>query len=34
MELKWTSNALSYLARLYDFLATVNKPPPPASFNR
>lgn len=26
MELKWTSKALSGLARLYDFLAPVNKP--------
>ncbi len=26
MELKWTSRALSDLARLYDFLALVNKP--------
>ena len=26
MELKWTSNALSDLARLYEFLAPVNKP--------
>jgi plasmid stabilization system protein ParE len=26
MELKWTSKALSDLARLYEFLATVNKP--------
>ena len=26
MELKWTSKALSDLARLYDFLAPVNKP--------
>lgn len=26
MELKWTSKALSDLARLYDFLAAVNKP--------
>jgi len=25
MELKWTSKALSDLARLYDFLAPVNK---------
>lgn len=25
MELKWTSKALSDLARLYDFLASVNK---------
>ncbi len=25
MELKWTSKALSDLARLYDFLALVNK---------
>ncbi|KAF0156359.1 MAG: plasmid stabilization system [Syntrophaceae bacterium] len=25
MELKWTSKALSYLVRLYDFLAQVNK---------
>ena len=25
MELKWTSKALSDLARLYDFLAQVNK---------
>lgn len=27
MELKWTSKALSDLARLYEFLAPVNKPP-------
>ena len=26
MELKWTSKALSDLARLYQFLAPVNKP--------
>lgn len=26
MELKWTSKALSDLARLHDFLVTVNKP--------
>ena len=26
MELKWTSKALSDLARLYDFLVPVNKP--------
>ena len=26
MELKWTSKALSNLARLYDFMAPVNKP--------
>ncbi len=26
MELKWTSKALSDLARLYDFLAPVNRP--------
>ena len=26
MELKWTSKALSDLARLFDFLASVNKP--------
>ena len=26
MELKWTSNALSDLARLYEFLAPMNKP--------
>jgi len=26
MELKWTSKALADLARLYDFLALVNKP--------
>lgn len=26
MELKWTSKALSDLARLYDFLASVNQP--------
>ena len=26
MELKWTSKALSDLARLYDFLSPVNKP--------
>jgi plasmid stabilization system protein ParE len=26
MELKWTSQALSDLARLYDFLAPVNQP--------
>lgn len=26
MELKWTSKALSDLARLYDFLASVNPP--------
>ena len=26
MNLKWTSKALSDVARLYDFLATVNKP--------
>lgn len=26
MELKWTSKALSDLARLYDFLAPVNQP--------
>lgn len=26
MELKWTSKALSDLARLYDFLAPINKP--------
>jgi plasmid stabilization system protein ParE len=26
MELKWTSEALSDLARLYEFLAPVNKP--------
>lgn len=26
MELKWTSRALSDLARLYEFLALVNKP--------
>lgn len=26
MELKWTSKALSDLARLYEFLALVNKP--------
>lgn len=26
MELKWTSKALSDLARLFDFLAPVNKP--------
>ncbi|HCA5885637.1 type II toxin-antitoxin system RelE/ParE family toxin [Pseudomonas aeruginosa] len=26
MELKWTSKALSDLARLYEFLATVNQP--------
>jgi len=26
MELKWTSKALSDLARLYEFLASVNKP--------
>ncbi len=26
MHLKWTSKALSDLARLYDFLAVVNKP--------
>ncbi len=26
MELKWTSKALSDLARLYEFLAAVNKP--------
>ena len=26
MQLKWTSKALSDLARLYDFLAPVNKP--------
>ncbi|MDB6143620.1 MAG: plasmid stabilization protein [Pseudomonas sp.] len=25
MELKWTSKALSDIARLYEFLATVNK---------
>ena len=25
MELKWTSKALSEIARLYEFLATVNK---------
>lgn len=26
MELKWTSKALSDLARLYEFLASVNRP--------
>jgi plasmid stabilization system protein ParE len=26
MKLKWTSKALSDLARLYEFLASVNKP--------
>ncbi|MDP2244184.1 type II toxin-antitoxin system RelE/ParE family toxin [Pseudomonas sp.] len=26
MELKWTSKALNDLARLYEFLASVNKP--------
>ncbi|RJG27283.1 type II toxin-antitoxin system RelE/ParE family toxin [Massilia cavernae] len=26
MELRWTSKVLSDLTRLYDFLATVNKP--------
>jgi plasmid stabilization system protein ParE len=26
MELRWTSKALSDLARLYDFLAAVNQP--------
>jgi plasmid stabilization system protein ParE len=26
MELKWTSKALSDLARLYEFLASANKP--------
>nr|WP_298165899.1 type II toxin-antitoxin system RelE/ParE family toxin [uncultured Pseudomonas sp.] len=26
MELKWTSKSLSDLARLYEFLATVNRP--------
>ncbi|CAI9898926.1 type II toxin-antitoxin system RelE/ParE family toxin [Pseudomonas aeruginosa] len=26
MELKWTSKALSDLARLYEFLAAVNRP--------
>ena len=26
MELKWTSKALSDLARLYEFLAAVNQP--------
>lgn len=26
MELKWTSKALSDLVRLYDFLASVNRP--------
>jgi plasmid stabilization system protein ParE len=26
MDLKWTSKALSDLARLYEFLASVNKP--------
>lgn len=26
MEMKWTSKALSDLARLHEFLATVNKP--------
>jgi hypothetical protein len=26
MELKWTSKALSDVARLYEFLATVNQP--------
>ena len=26
MEIKWTNQALSDLARLYDFLALVNKP--------
>ena len=26
MELKWTSKALSDLARLYEFLASVNQP--------
>lgn len=26
MKLKWTSNALSDLARLYEFLASVNQP--------
>ena len=26
MEMKWTSKALSDLARLYEFLAPVNKP--------
>jgi plasmid stabilization system protein ParE len=26
MELKWTSKALSDLARLYEFLSTVNQP--------
>ncbi|MDI3271538.1 type II toxin-antitoxin system RelE/ParE family toxin [Pseudomonas sp. MDT1-16] len=26
MELKWTSKALSDIARLYEFLATVNQP--------
>lgn len=26
MELRWTSKALSDLARLYDFLAPLNKP--------
>jgi plasmid stabilization system protein ParE len=26
MELKWTSKALADLARLYEFLASVNKP--------
>jgi plasmid stabilization system protein ParE len=26
MDLKWTSKALSDLARLYDFMAPVNKP--------
>lgn len=26
MELRWTSKALSDLTRLYEFLATVNKP--------
>jgi plasmid stabilization system protein ParE len=26
MELKWTSKALSDLARLYEFLAPINKP--------
>jgi plasmid stabilization system protein ParE len=26
MEMKWTSKALSDLARLYEFLAAVNKP--------
>ncbi|MBI5910703.1 MAG: type II toxin-antitoxin system RelE/ParE family toxin [Betaproteobacteria bacterium] len=26
MELRWTSKALSDLARLYDFLVSVNKP--------